>query len=102
MVKIFTYGSLMDHRVRFNVLGYSINGINDILDNYMLTDHSVFKTAYPAIIPQNNSKVNGLVFEVKEDDIIKLDRYESDLYKKIKIKTRNNIECLVYIENKIE
>ncbi len=101
-MKLFTYGSLMDNNRRFEVLGRNIEGKKDILDNWKLTKHSVFYDSYPAIIPQNGEFVKGIVFDVNNNDLIKLDRYETILYKKIKVLTKNNIECLVYIENQFK
>ena len=44
------------------------------------------------------SKREGKYFNVNEEDIKKLDRYESEYYKKIEIKLKSGIKSLVYTE----
>lgn len=45
-------------------------------------------------------KPDGYVFEVQDESIPKLDKYESGLYKKIEVKLQSGTIALAYIENK--
>lgn len=103
MVKIFVYGTLMLGDVRERVLNKKISGEYDSLKGYRLTTHPVL-TSYPVIetIPEwhNHTTVDGMVFEVDNDDLIKLDRYESTYYKRINVTLESGLECMVYVENK--
>jgi gamma-glutamylcyclotransferase (GGCT)/AIG2-like uncharacterized protein YtfP len=97
MTNIFVYGTLLDDTVRGRVLGKDIKGKSDTLEDYMLDTHSIL-TTYPTITPLDKGVVNGKYFNVNEEDIKKLDRYESEYYKKIEIKLKSGIKSLVYTE----
>ena len=97
MLNMFVYGSLLDSKLRLNVLGHEIKGKLDTLDNYIIDTHSVLN-AYPTIIKLEGGFVHGKVFKVNDDDIEKLDRYESHYYKKIEVTLKSKVMSLVYIE----
>jgi len=99
MVKIFVYGSLLEKSIQNMVLGREVPQKEDTLHDYMKTDHSVF-LIYPTIKKHTGDSVNGRVLEVGDYDINTLDRYESNLYKKINVKLASGTEALTYIENK--
>jgi len=97
IMNIFVYGTLLDDTVRGRVLGKDIKGKSDTLENYMLDTHSVL-TSYPTIIKQDRGFVNGMYFDVDDEDIKKLDRYESEYYKKIEVKLKSGTKSLAYTE----
>ena len=74
-MNIFVYGTLLDDTVRGRVLGKD-----------------------PTIIHCFREFVNGKYFDVDEEDIKKLDRYESEYYKKIEVKLKSGTKSLVYTE----
>ena len=94
---MFVYGSLLDSKLRLNVLGRNIEGKSDILEDYIVDTHSVL-TAYPTIIKLEGGFVNGKMFKVNDADIANLDRYESHYYKKIEVTLKSKVMSLVYIE----
>ena len=94
---MFLYGSLLDSKLRLNVLGRNIEGKSDILEDYIVDTHSVL-TAYPTIIKLEGGFVNGKMFKVNDADIVNLDRYESYYYKKIEVTLKSKVMSLVYIE----
>ena len=94
---MFVYGSLLDPKLRLNVLGHDIEGKSDILEDYIVDTHSVL-TAYPTIIKLEGGFVNGKIFKVNESDIEKLDSYESLYYKKVEVTLKSGVMSLVYIE----
>ena len=96
-MNIFVYGTLLDDSIRGRVLGKDIKGKEDTLENYMLDTHSVL-TSYPTIIHCFREFVNGKYFDVDMEDIKKLDRYESNYYKKIEVKLKSGVDTLVYTE----
>jgi gamma-glutamylcyclotransferase (GGCT)/AIG2-like uncharacterized protein YtfP len=97
MINMFVYGSLLDNERRLNVLGHSIEGKSDILEDYIVDTHSVL-TAYPTIIKLEGGFVNGKIFKVNNTDIENLDRYESHYYKKVEVTLKSGVMSLVYIE----
>ena len=98
IMNIFVYGTLLDDTVRGRVLGKDVKGTEDVLEDYIIDTHSVL-TSYPTIVPLDKGFVNGMYFDVNEEDIKKLDRYESEYYKKIDIKLKSGTKSLVYTES---
>jgi gamma-glutamylcyclotransferase (GGCT)/AIG2-like uncharacterized protein YtfP len=94
---MFVYGSLLDKKLRFNVLGREIEGKLDTLENYIIDTHSILN-AYPTIIKLEGGFVHGKVFKVTPEDIVKLDRYETHYYKKIEVTLKSKVMSLVYLE----
>jgi len=98
MTKIFTYGSLLDDDVREKVLGRVIDGKSTVLLGYEKIPHSHFYI-YPTIIKNTSKKVEGKIFDVSALDLERLDRYETQLYKKIPVTVSTGEKALTYIEN---
>ena len=98
MKKIFTYGTLLNKNMRFILLGKDVPVEDDVLKGYSKEPHTVFKI-YPTIKQMKGSSVKGIVFNVDENDLKILDRYESDLYKKIEVNLVSGKKALVYIES---
>ena len=95
---IFVYGTLMDDSVRTNVLGKNITGKNDSLSNFRLKKHSVL-TSYPVVEKNDGNNVTGIVFEVDNNDLINLDRYESNYYRREIVTLDSGVNSMVYVEN---
>ena len=98
MTQIFVYGTLKDEQIRKMVLGYDVPAEEDVLENYEVVPHSVF-LIYPTIKKAKGKGTDGYVFDVQEESIPKLDRYESGLYKKIEVVLQSGTVALTYIEN---
>ena len=98
MTQIFVYGTLKDEQIRKMVLGYDVPAEEDVLENYEVVPHSVF-LIYPTIKKAKGKGTDGYVFDVQEESIPKLDRYESGLYKKIEVILQSGTVALSYIDN---
>ena len=96
-MNVFTYGSLLDDSIRKSVLGKSIDGNIDTLRGYIVKDHSVLP--YPTIMPLKDGTVHGKVFDVTNEDLERLDRYETQYYTKINVLLDSGKESLVYIDS---
>lgn len=66
---VFVYGTLMDEGVRLSVLGSKKDPKSAVLKDYRLEGLN--------IIEELGSIVEGQVFEVTEEDLLRLDQYES-------------------------
>ena len=98
MTLIFVYGTLMKEKTREMVLGHNVPAESDVLDDFEVVPHSVF-LIYPTIQKAKGKGTDGYVFEVEEDEIPRLDMYESGLYKKIEVVLQSGTVALTYIEN---
>ena len=92
---MFTYGTLVSDNMRFNVLGHLTTKYPATLYNYEVVTHS--NAHYPTIKHKLGSITSGVLFNVCDEDLIKLDRYENNLYDRI-IVIVNNTQCMTYIE----
>jgi len=97
-MKLFTYGSLINDDIRLGVLGYELAGKYSVLYDYDLKQHNncQFLTIYSKI----GGMVKGMILDVTELDMARLDRYENNLYNKIKVNVEG-IPCFTYIEKQI-
>ena len=98
MSKLFVYGSLLDDKIRERVLNKQINGVEDELRGFRVDNHS-FLTSFPSVYRDKDEIAKGKVFEVDEKDIKRLDTYETQFYRRIKVKTMNGIECETYMDS---
>ena len=98
MHKMFSYGTLMDDEIRTRILGKNINVKPDILEGYTITVHPVL-ISYPVVKPNKDDFVNGVVFDVTENDIKDLDMYETKYYKREEVVLKSGVKSMVYIEN---
>jgi len=95
---MFTYGTLVNDSMRFNVLGRDTAKYPASLFNYEVVTHS--HAHYPTIKPKLGSITQGVLFNVDGYDLNKLDRYENNLYDRIYVMI-NNTRCFAYIERVI-
>ena len=92
---MFTYGTLIDDNNRLSILGHNTNSFPAKLFNYELINCS--NSIYLTIKHKFGSITSGILFNVNEYDLIKLDRYENNLYDRINVMV-NNTQCIAYIE----
>lgn len=95
---MFTYGTLINDIIRTQVLNKYVETENAVLNNYELTNHSYAE--YFVIKKKFGSIVNGVIFEVNDQDIERLDRYENGLYNRIIVRIGDK-DCWTYIEKPI-
>jgi len=77
---LFAYGSLQDKNVQKEILGRSLVGNPDILENYAIQKNILIDNLYPVITKAPGESVMGAVFTIKEDDLHLLDSYEGESY----------------------
>ena len=99
MKKIFVYGTLLNPAVQMDVLGRTISGIFAIVKGYrVIYNYKVNDIEYPIAIEDPESNVNGKLLDVDDDDLIKLDEYETNDYIRKTIKTTNDEEAYMYVK----
>jgi len=98
MTKIFVYGTLREPEVQMKVIGRMIEGVKDSLLGYKKTTIAINDSTY-SIIEEDlnvNEGVDGLVLDINEDDLINLDEYETDTYKRKEVILRSGTMAWVY------
>lgn len=91
MNKLFIYGTLLDKTVQLEVLGRALDGRFGLIDNHiLLRDWEVDGKAYPRIYPHSVGCVCGLVIEVTDEELEKIDQWESSKYIRKPIHVKEN------------
>jgi hypothetical protein len=109
MPLLFSYGTLQKEQVQLETFGRVLKGENDSLPAYKLdfveiTDPEVLRKSeekfHPIISYSGNSedKVEGVLFEVTEAEILAADEYEVDDYKRIETLFASGKKGFIYIE----
>jgi gamma-glutamylcyclotransferase (GGCT)/AIG2-like uncharacterized protein YtfP len=109
MLNLFSYGTLQKKEVQMETFGRMLIGQKDILVGYTIemveiTDKEVLKKSgkkfHPIIVLTNNpnDKVEGVLFEVTEEELEKADKYEVDDYKRIETIFQSGQKGLIYIK----
>lgn len=94
MPSLFSYGTLRQNDVQLATFGRLLDGVPDTLVGYRLgeieiTDLDVIaksgKRFHPMLIHTDNANdtVDGVIFELSDDELACADRYEVDAYKRV-------------------
>lgn len=106
--KFFSYGSLQYESVQLSLFGRKLNGIQDILTKYQLseleiTDPNVIEISGKAIhsilkhTGKESDEVCGMVFDISPQELQQADQYEVKDYKRASIQLHSGIIAWVYI-----
>jgi gamma-glutamylcyclotransferase (GGCT)/AIG2-like uncharacterized protein YtfP len=107
---LFSYGTLQKQKVQLELFGRILNGTKDVLKGYQLAtieinDEEVLSTSeqkYHLIaIPSTNAEdfIEGMVFEISTEEVLRADEYETEDYKRIKVMLQSGKESWVYVSN---
>lgn len=105
--KLFSYGTLQLKNVQKETFGRNLSGKKDSLFGYKLES---LKIKDPSTLEISETKthpiikftgidedvVQGTVFEVSLDDLLKADKYEVNDYKRIEVFLKSGIKSWVY------
>ena len=105
---LFSYGTLQKEKVQMELFGRLLHGTKDVLGGYKLSSIKIKDEAFlskgedkhqQTLIPSNNKidKVEGTVFEISEEELLRADKYEPDNYKRIKVALRSGKQAWIYI-----
>jgi gamma-glutamylcyclotransferase (GGCT)/AIG2-like uncharacterized protein YtfP len=109
--KLFSYGTLQYEAVQLSTFGRKLNGIEDILSGYHLSqleisDPNVVEISGTAAHPilkhtgKETDEVNGIVFDVSSRELQKADKYEIEAYKRVCVQLRSGIRAWAYVSAK--
>ncbi|OXG08442.1 gamma-glutamylcyclotransferase (GGCT)/AIG2-like uncharacterized protein YtfP [Flavobacterium araucananum] len=106
MEQFFSYGTLRSKEIQMRVLNKILTGTPDHLISYKLKDLKIeeeFGMAdyHVAIASENPAdSIKGTVFKISNDDLAKIDLFESNAYKRVQVTLKSGIVAWIYIENK--
>jgi gamma-glutamylcyclotransferase (GGCT)/AIG2-like uncharacterized protein YtfP len=97
---VFAYGTLKEKAIRKELLGYESESVPATLKGFSLGAIVLDNVEYPIIRenPSSDEIINGEYFVVNENDLEKLDAYESSAYRRILVKLENHQVAWVYIQ----
>lgn len=109
MPYLFSYGTLQKEEVQLETFGRLLSGERDILTGYNLnmleiTDPEILRKSnqkYHPILKYSGNpedKVEGILFEVTEKEILQADEYEVDDYKRIETVFKSGKRGFIYVE----
>lgn len=106
---LFSYGTLNLEQVQFELFGRVLEGKDDVLTGYKLgklriTDQEVLAKSRVKVHPiailtgSPNDSIDGTLFKVSEEELIKADQYEVDEYKRVWLKFQSGVYGWVYVK----
>lgn len=98
MEQLFVYGTLQDPVVQQRVIGREIEGKPDVLDDYFKSEIVMSDGTFPIIVPEVGKSVAGKVLDVTQEEIDRMDIYETSAYRRIRVTLRSGQETWVYAE----
>ena len=100
-ILLFSYGTLQNEDVQYNIFKRRMSGFRDQLKGFKLgkirlPDNSL-GTFYP-IISQGSpyDMVEGTVYEISQEELTLADDYEGDSYQKVKVQLESGKKAWVY------
>ena len=105
---LFSYGTLQKEKVQSDLFGRLLKGTRDILKGYKtssieITDESFLSKGeqkYQLTTVLSNDKndfIEGMVFEVSEEEMLLADKYEPENYKRVKVELASGKKAWIYI-----
>ncbi|WP_347049862.1 gamma-glutamylcyclotransferase family protein [Flavobacterium olei] len=105
MEKLFSYGTLRSKEIQMQIFNKVLSGTQDQILGYKLKSLQIeeeFGMAdYVVAVPSENleDNIHGVVFDVSNTELLKVDQFESNSYKRVQVKLRSGITAWVYTEN---
>ncbi len=108
MAYLFSYGTLQQESVQMASFGRRLKGAPDVLPGWRremveITDADVFalsgERCHPILVPgQPSDEVEGMVFEITDEELASADRYEVADYKRVSVTLKSGVEAWVYVQ----
>ena len=107
--KLFSYGTLQQESVQFANFGRKLKGQPDVITGWRF---STVEIRDPTVLAQSGlavhrilvpgspgDEVDGVVFELSPKELEAADGYETDTYKRVRVKLKSGTEAWVYVAN---
>jgi len=105
--KLFSYGTLQQESVQLSNFGRRLKGQPDVVTGWRL---STVEIRDPTVLAQSglavhkilvlgkpSDEVDGVVFEITPKELEASDGYETDAYKRVKVRLKSGTEAWVYV-----
>lgn len=107
MQKLFSYGTLQYETVQMETFGRKLEGNSDFLLGYKLSyveilDPKVIELSGESVhkildyTGNSDDTVEGMVFELSEEELHQADSYEVDSYKRVLGELKSGIQAWIY------
>jgi hypothetical protein len=111
MEKLFSYGTLQLPQVQESLFGRTLIGMKDVLPGYRveelkIKDQAVIEKSgtdmHPILVKSDDPDeiVEGMIFEVTEEELARADDYEVDDYQRTFALMRSGNEAWIYSATK--
>lgn len=100
MVKLFSYGTLIEKEVQLREFGQEflvephLVGVKD----FSIEKIEIEGDFYYCAVEKKQSIILGQIVHIPEHLLNLVDEYEGEDYKRISIKTLSDVECLMYVK----
>ena len=100
MENLFVYGLLKKPEIQKKVIGRIAESSEDSLKGYKKSQINIEREIFPILINSKNPYdfVFGFVIEVSEDELKKIDKFETDVYKRKNVVLSSGKESWVYVK----
>jgi gamma-glutamylcyclotransferase (GGCT)/AIG2-like uncharacterized protein YtfP len=98
MESLFTYGTLRDPQVQSAVFGRVVQGVPDTLIGYRKSEIIVDGVIHAIAIADAAEALPGQLIEVTPEELVEIDRYEGEDYRRIQVRLRSGRMAWVYCE----
>ncbi|RJQ26608.1 gamma-glutamylcyclotransferase [Candidatus Parcubacteria bacterium] len=104
MDHLFAYGTLADPEVLKKIIGRAVAPTPDKLHGYQYKDTMVVVDGefYPGIEECEELSVDGVVYDIYQEELSLIDQYEGGIYKRKRVRLESNIDAFVYIPDHID
>ncbi len=101
MENLFVYGLLKKPEIQKKVIGRIAENSEDSIKGYKLSQINTEGEIFPILIKSNSPRdfVIGEVLEVTQDELKKIDKFETDAYKRIQVFLSSGKDAWVYVKN---
>ena len=99
MENLFVYGTLRETSVQKEVIGRFVIGLKDRLEGYKESEIEIKGEKYPVLIPDKTNSIEGLILSVSSGELEKIDEYETDVYKRIRVALESGRRAWVYVKS---
>lgn len=105
--RLFSYGTLQQESVQLANFGRRLNGQADVLTGWRLSTVQIIDpevlvqsglSVHKILVPGKLSdEIDGVVFEITSEELKAADGYETEAYRRVKLRLRSGIETWVYV-----